>query len=40
MADSSRGGSGFGCSIPAMPNFRGAGPKALRWGIAILVVLL
>jgi regulator of protease activity HflC (stomatin/prohibitin superfamily) len=40
MADSSRSGSGFGGSIPEMPNFRGAGGRILRWAIAILVVLL
>src|ERR1700726_1224153 len=40
MADSSRGGANFGGSIPEMPNFRGAGAKILRWGLAILVVLL
>jgi len=40
MADSSRGGSGFGGSIPEMPNFRGAGKRILQWGIAIVVVLL
>src|SRR6202045_5554815 len=40
MADSSRGGSGFGGSMPEMPNFRGAGGRILRWAIAILVVLL
>jgi regulator of protease activity HflC (stomatin/prohibitin superfamily) len=30
----------MGGSIPEMPNFRGAGPRILRWGVAILVVLL
>jgi prohibitin 1 len=40
MADSSRGGTGFGGPIPQMPNFRGAGPKILRWAVAILIVLL
>lgn len=40
MADSSRSGSGFGGSIPEMPNFRGTGGRILRWAIAILVVLL
>jgi prohibitin 1 len=40
MADSSRGGSGFGGSIPEMPNFRGAGPRILRWAGVILAVLL
>jgi prohibitin 1 len=40
MADSSRSGSGFGGSIPEMPNFRGAGGRILRWAIAILAVLL
>ena len=39
MADSSRGNQ-FGGSIPQMPNFRGAGPRILRWAVAILVVLL
>jgi prohibitin 1 len=40
MADSSRGGTGFGGPIPQMPNFRGAGPRILRWAVAILIVLL
>jgi prohibitin 1 len=40
MADSSRGGTGFGGPIPQMPNFRGAGPRILRWAIAILIILL
>src|SRR5580693_8487904 len=40
MADSSRGGTNFGGSIPEMPNFRGAGPRIFRWGVVILVVLL
>jgi prohibitin 1 len=38
MADSSRGGTNFGGSIPAMPSFRGAGSRVLR--IAIVVVIL
>jgi len=40
MADSSRGGTGFGGPIPQMPNFRGAGPRILRWAVAILIILL
>jgi len=40
MTDSSRGGTGFGGPIPQMPNFRGAGPRILRWAVAILIVLL
>ncbi len=40
MADSSRGGTGFGGPIPQIPNFRGAGPRILRWAVAILIILL
>jgi prohibitin 1 len=40
MADSSRGGTGFAGPIPQMPNFRGAGPRILRWAVAILIILL
>ena len=40
MADSSRGGTGFGGPIPQMPNFRGAGPRILRWAVALLIILL
>jgi len=38
MADGSRGGTGFGGS--AMPNFRGAGSKALRIGIVVVILVL
>src|ERR1700730_3272003 len=40
MADSTRGGTNFGGSQLAMPNFRGAGSKMLRLGLAIVILLL
>jgi prohibitin 1 len=40
MADSTRGGTNLGGSMPAMPNFRGAGSKMLRLGLAIVILLL
>jgi prohibitin 1 len=38
MADGSRGGTGFGGS--GMPNFRGAGSRALRIGIVVAILVL
>jgi prohibitin 1 len=40
MANPTHTGTDFGASLPAMPNFRGAGSKILRLAIAAVVLLL
>jgi len=40
MADSTRGGTNFGGSIPVMPSFRGAGSRVLRIGIVVVILVL
>jgi regulator of protease activity HflC (stomatin/prohibitin superfamily) len=40
MADSSRGGSPFGGSMPGMPDFRGAGARFMRIAVVAVVLLL
>jgi prohibitin 1 len=40
MADNTRGGMNFGGSIPAMPNFRGAGSRILRIAVVVVILIL